>query len=200
MRARILKLLGLCGLVACCVSAMLMSPSTASAQGYCVNGQCFSTPPPQYASGVGMNSWRVGLDYGVTLGIGGSYGQSNGGGYRAAPRYSPPVYSAPPVYSDPFYSPPAETYTTVYESPPVVTSYSENYPVTSTVVYESPPVVTSVAAYRVAPPRAAYAYRAAVSRRAAAAYRWGYRAAVVRGSCPCGPNCTCGPNCPCLSR
>lgn len=85
MRSRILKLLGLCGLVACCVSMMLMLPDTADAQTYrveCSNGSCRLVPTEPTST------------YSVQT--------------YAAPAYSSPAYSvpvttyvAPPVYVAP---------------------------------------------------------------------------------------------------
>lgn len=191
MLSRILKLLGLCGLVACCVSVMLILPDTASAQGYCVNGVCYRNgagPGQSYANsgGGGMNQWRVGLDYGATIGIGGYYGNPNSGGRQQAANCAVPA-----SYQQQYQAAPAMITYAAYESPPVfsTTTYTVSDPV---YVVEGPPVVTSYSAH---PAYAAYRTPYVGSSRASAAYRAGYRAGRGGGEvCGCGcAACRCRP-------
>lgn len=118
MRSRILKLLSLCGLVACCVSMLLAMPDTADAQSYrmeCSNGSCrlvptgttytvptYATPAysapayssvttyssPAYFAPTYVSPARPAYSYGVTVGV-----------YRAPAYYAPRMYAPPRYYA-----------------------------------------------------------------------------------------------------
>lgn len=114
MLSRILKLLGLAGLVACCVSLTLISPDTADAQSYRMecspNGSCklvpiapaysspaYYTPAPAYSTTIYAAPPRPTYSFGVGFGVYSSpvyYAPSLA--YRAAP---PRYYAASPLYA-----------------------------------------------------------------------------------------------------